>query len=84
METEKRQPIRIPGSANFGTCSCSHFQGEKSRKDQASSGKLVSQSVLNFKFSRKHLAKIIFEFCVVYGQYIIDIHVPVSEIEPTC
>ena len=37
-------------------------------------------SFLDFKFSRIHLAQIIFEFWVVYGQYIID--VPVSEIEP--
>ena len=26
----------------------------------------------------------IFELCVVYGQYIIDVHVPVNEIEPRC
>ena len=34
------------------------------------------------QFIRMRLAQIIFEFCVLYGQYIID--VPVNEIEPRC
>ena len=55
-------------------------------------GKIFQQTVgipmglccgfLDLNFSRIHLAQIIFEFWVVYGQYITD--VSVSEIEPRC
>ena len=38
--------------------------------------------ISNFKFNKIHLTQIIFEFLVVYGQYIID--VPVREIEARC
>ena len=43
---------------------------------------IFSVLVLDLKFNRIYLAQIIFEFWVVYGQYIID--VPVSEIQPIC
>ena len=41
--------------------------------------------VFYLKFSRIHLAQILFKFLITYGQYISDVqNVPVSEIEPRC